>query len=77
MNQDINKRAGHRSRLRKKFLRMRTLNDPKLIKEIKKAEKEFERGEYTPWKEVKKELGLTESADLVVQDEPKKKCRTS
>jgi prevent-host-death family protein len=34
------------------------LSDPKLVKGIKKAEKEIERGDVVSWKDVKSELNL-------------------
>lgn len=55
------------------------LSDPKIMANIKKAEEEFEKGEYQSWEEVKKELGLEreEKEIMIVREKPKKKYRTS
>lgn len=55
------------------------LSDPKIMANIKKAEEEFEKGEYQSWEEVKKELGLgrKETKIMLVREKPKKKYRTS
>lgn len=37
------------------------LSNPKLMKELRKAEKEIEEGKGIPWEEVQKELGLGKS----------------
>ena len=49
------------------------LSDPKIMANIKKAEKEFKRGEYQSWDEVKKELGLLRKSSLVLADKGKKR----
>jgi prevent-host-death family protein len=52
---------------------MEILSDPKIMADIRKAEEEYERGEYCSWEEVKKELGYREKENLVLADKPKKK----
>lgn len=53
---------------------MEILSDPKLLKDIEKAEEEFERGEYESWDDVKKELGLGEyrGRGLLLREKPKR-----
>lgn len=48
------------------------LNNPTVMANIKKAEEEFERGEYVTWDEMKKELAKNRRA-MVVADKPKRK----
>jgi len=40
-------------------------SDPNLLKEIKEAEAEIARGEYSTWEEVKRELGLEPREDIL------------
>lgn len=47
-----------------------TLSDPELMKAIKEADKNFAKGEYKTWEEVKKELGLSPN---IVSDKGRKK----
>ena len=51
---------------------MEILSDPETMQNIKKAEEEYERGEYYTWEEVKKELGYREK-DFVMAEKPKKR----
>jgi len=52
---------------------MEILSNPEIMRDIKKAEEEYERGEYSTWAEVKKELGYLEKENLVIAEKPKKK----
>ena len=52
---------------------MEILSDPKIMEDIRKAEEEYERGEYCSWEEVKKELGYREKENFVIAEKPKKK----
>lgn len=52
---------------------MEIMSDPELMKDIKEAEKEYERGEYITWEEMKKELHATRRSVMVVADKGKKK----
>ena len=55
---------------------MEILSDPKIMEDIRKAEEEYERGEYCSWEEVKKELGYREKESFALADKPKRKYRT-
>lgn len=48
------------------------LNSPETMASIKKAEEEYERGEYITWDKMKKELAENRKT-MVVADKPKKK----
>lgn len=48
------------------------LSDPKILADIKKAEKELEAGEYATWDEIKKEMSFHRSEALVLREKPKK-----
>lgn len=48
------------------------LNSPETLASIKKAEEEYERGEYITWDAMKKELAENRKA-MVVAENPKKK----
>ncbi len=52
---------------------MEILSNPEIMEDIKKAEEEYERGEYSTWEEVKKELGYREKEGFVLAEKPKKK----
>lgn len=52
---------------------MEILSDPKVMSDIKKAEEEYERGEYITLEEMKKELRATSRPALVIADKGKKK----
>ncbi|KKS31871.1 MAG: Prevent-host-death family protein [Candidatus Amesbacteria bacterium GW2011_GWA2_42_12] len=52
---------------------MEILSDPDIMKNIKKAEDEYEKGEYITWQEMKKELATTRRPALVLADKGKKK----
>lgn len=54
---------------------MEILSDPKLLQEIKEAEKEIDRGEYVDWEDVKKELNYHPNRELVFRDKAKKTYR--
>lgn len=56
---------------------MEILSNPGVLRDIQKAEKEFAKGEYRRWEDVKKELGLPfgELQDFVVREKEKKKYR--
>lgn len=58
---------------------MEILSDPKLMADIKNAEKEYKKGEYVAWEDVKKELGLCDQKRevLMVREKPKRKYRAS
>lgn len=47
-------------------------NDPKFAARMKRADEEFERGEFVPWSEVKNELG-TRHGGFVFADKSSKK----
>lgn len=48
---------------------MELLGDPKLMKEIQEAEKEYKKGEIYSWDEVKQQLRLVEMPQLL-RDQP-------
>lgn len=48
------------------------LTDPKVFARIKKAEEEFERGEYVSWEEAKRQLGWTKLEPALVMEKAKK-----
>lgn len=50
-------------------------SDPTLQKEIEEAEKEFKRGEYISWDELKQELGMVREEQFAVADKGKEKYR--
>ena len=50
------------------------LSDPGLLKEIEEAEKEYGRGEYVTWEELKQELGVGQE-ELVMRDRGKERYR--
>mgnify|MGYP001578504801 CR=1 FL=1 len=52
---------------------MEILSDPKVMADIKKAEEEYEKGEYITWEEMKKELHASGRPALAVADRGKKK----
>ena len=52
---------------------MEILSDPDIMKSIKKAEEEYEKGEYISWQDMKKELAVTRRPALVLADKGKKK----
>lgn len=49
------------------------LSDPDIMDNIKKAEEEYENGEYVSWQEMKRELAVTRRSALVLADKGKKK----
>jgi len=49
------------------------LSDPEVMKRIEQAEKEYKRGEYVTWEELKSELGYPARAGLTLADKGKKK----
>lgn len=49
------------------------LSDPTIMANIKKAEEEYERGEYITWEEMKKELKTSRHPTMAVADKGKKK----
>jgi len=49
------------------------LSDPKIMADIKKAEEEYEKGEFISWEEMKKELHATKRPAMAVADKGKKK----
>lgn len=49
------------------------LSDPKIMADIKKAEEEYEKGEYITWEEMKRELHAVSRPAMVVADKGKKK----
>lgn len=51
---------------------MEILSDPKAMARIKKAEEEFERGEYVSWEAAKKTLGWDKSEPSLVMEKAKK-----
>ena len=53
------------------------LSDPKILKDIEKAEEEIERGEYVSWDEVKKELGIGRKKELILREKPRKEYKAS
>lgn len=52
------------------------MSDPKIVKDLKEAEKDFRKGNYVSWEEAKKELGL-KGPDFVMCDKGKGKYRAS
>ena len=50
-------------------------NDPDFAKRMAAVEKEFERGEYSSWGDVKKELGLDKLNPSMVMEKAKKGYR--
>lgn len=48
------------------------LSDPKALARIEKAEQEFDRGEYSSWDQVKKELGWDKLQPSLIMDKSKK-----
>jgi prevent-host-death family protein len=48
------------------------LSDPKILKDIEKAEEDFKKGKYASWEEVKKELALMKQPGLILREKPKK-----
>ncbi len=50
---------------------MEIISDPKAMAKIKKAEEEYEKGEYISWEEMKKELNVNRA--FAVADKSKKK----
>lgn len=52
---------------------LEVLSDPKIMANIKKAEEEFEKGEYITWEEMKKELHQLQRPGLVLVDKSRKK----
>ncbi len=52
---------------------MEILSDPKIMADIKKAEEEYEKGEYLTWEEMKKELQATSRPAMIMADKGKKK----
>ncbi len=49
------------------------MSNPKIIKDIKKAEEEYKRGEYVTWEEMKRELHQSRRPSLALADKGKKK----
>jgi len=58
---------------------MEIMSDPRIMKDIEKAEEEYKKGEYVSWDEVKKELGFNfnKKEKLLIREKPKKKYRAS
>jgi prevent-host-death family protein len=50
-------------------------SDPTLQKEIEAAEKEYKRGEYISWDELKQQLGIVHKEQFVIADRGKEKYR--
>ncbi len=51
------------------------LSDPKVLQRIKKAEEEFEKGEYVTLEELRKEINYDAKKEWVVQEKTKKQNR--
>ena len=51
------------------------MSDPKILDDIKKAEAEYQKGEYVNWSKVKNDLGIKEK--FLVADKPKHKYGSS
>lgn len=45
---------------------MEILSDPKIMKDIERAEAEYKRGEYITWEEMKKELGYAPKQEVMM-----------
>ena len=56
---------------------MEILSDPKILRDIKKAEEEYKKGEYVSWDKIKKELGFVPKKGFVLREKPKRKYRAS
>lgn len=52
---------------------MEILSDPKIMRDIRQAEKDYREGNYSSWEEVKKELAAMREPALVLREKPKKK----
>jgi len=52
------------------------MSDPKIVKDLDEAEKDYKKGNYISWEETKKELGIR-SPDLVMRDKGRTKYKTS
>ena len=51
---------------------MEILSNPETIKDIRKAENDFEKGNYSLWDNVKKELTSIKHQELVLKEKPKR-----
>jgi len=51
---------------------MEILSDPKIVKDLEEAEKDYKKGNYISWEEAKKQLGIKEP-DLVMRDRGKRR----
>lgn len=51
---------------------MEILSDPKIVKDLEEAEKDYKKGNYISWEEAKKQLNIREP-DLVMRDRGKRK----
>ena len=50
-------------------------SDPNLQKEIEAAEKEYKKGDYISWDELKQQLGLSPKEQFAFAEKPKEKYR--